>query len=47
MVEDVDLIGPKAKVRDDLERWRETCVTTILVSGPSFMLEEIAELVQG
>jgi F420-dependent oxidoreductase-like protein len=47
MVEDVYLIGPKAKVRDDLERWRETCVTTILVSGPSFMLEEIAELVQG
>jgi len=47
MVEDVYLIGPKAKVRDDLERWRETCVTTILVSGPSFMLEEISELVQG
>jgi F420-dependent oxidoreductase-like protein len=47
MVEDVYLIGPKAKVRDDLERWRESCVTTILVSGPSFMLEEIAELVLG
>ena len=47
MVEDVYLIGPKQKVRDDLERWRETCVTTILVSGPSFMLEEIAELVLG
>jgi F420-dependent oxidoreductase-like protein len=47
MVEDVYLIGPKAKVRDDLERWRETCVTTILVSGPAFLLEEIAELVQG
>ena len=47
MVEDVYLIGPKAKVRDDLDRWRETCVTTILVSGPSFMLEEIAELVLG
>jgi F420-dependent oxidoreductase-like protein len=47
MVEDVYLIGPKEKVRDDLDRWRETCVTTILVSGPSFMLEEIAELVLG
>ncbi len=47
MVQDVYLIGPKAKVRDDLERWRETCVTTILVSGPAFLLEEIAELVQG
>jgi F420-dependent oxidoreductase-like protein len=47
MVEDVYLIGPREKVRDDLERWRETCITTILVSGPSFMLEEIAELVLG
>jgi F420-dependent oxidoreductase-like protein len=47
MVEDVYLIGPKAKIRDDLERWRETCVTTMLVSGPTFLLEEIAELVQG
>ena len=47
MVEDVYLIGPKAKVSEDLERWRDTCVTTLLVSGPSFLLEEIAELVQG
>jgi hypothetical protein len=47
MVEDVYLIGPAAKVADDLDRWRETCVTTILVSGPPTMLEEIAELVQG
>jgi F420-dependent oxidoreductase-like protein len=45
MVEDVYLIGPKAKVRDDLEAWRESCVTTLLVSGPPFLLEEIAELV--
>jgi F420-dependent oxidoreductase-like protein len=47
MVEDVYLIGPKAKIRDDLEMWRETCVTTMLVSGPTSLLEEIAELVQG
>jgi F420-dependent oxidoreductase-like protein len=47
MVEDVYLIGPKDKVRDDLEAWRETCVTTMLVSGPPPMLEEIAELVLG
>jgi F420-dependent oxidoreductase-like protein len=45
MVEDVYLIGPKDKVRDDLEAWRETCVTTLLVSGPPPLLEEIAELV--
>ena len=28
-------------------RWRESCVTTMLVSGPPFLLEEIAEIVQG
>jgi F420-dependent oxidoreductase-like protein len=47
MVEDVYLIGPKDKIRDDLDRWRETCVTTMLVSGPPPMLEEIADLVLG
>jgi F420-dependent oxidoreductase-like protein len=45
MVEDVYLIGPPEKIRDDLERWRETCVTTLLVSGPPPLLEQVAELV--
>ena len=39
------LIGPKEKVRDDLEAWQQTCLTTMLVSGPPQLLEEIAELV--
>jgi len=47
MVEDVYLVGPKDKIRDDLGAWRESCVTQLLVSGPPFLLEEIAELVQG
>ena len=45
MVQDVYLIGPPEKIRDDVQRWRETCVTTMLVSGPPFLLEQIAELV--
>lgn len=45
LVEDVALIGPRAKVLDDLERWKGTCLTTMLVSGPPALLEEIAELV--
>jgi alkanesulfonate monooxygenase SsuD/methylene tetrahydromethanopterin reductase-like flavin-dependent oxidoreductase (luciferase family) len=45
MVEDVYLVGPPEKLRDDLERWRETCITTLLVSGPPALLEQIAELV--
>jgi len=45
MVEDVYLIGPEAKIRDDLEAWRESCITTLLVSGPSMMLRQIADIV--
>jgi alkanesulfonate monooxygenase SsuD/methylene tetrahydromethanopterin reductase-like flavin-dependent oxidoreductase (luciferase family) len=47
MVEDVYLVGPPEKIRDDLERWRDTCITTLLVSGPPPLLEQIAELVRG
>jgi F420-dependent oxidoreductase-like protein len=45
MIEDVYLVGPPEKIRDDLERWRETCVTTMLVSGPPALLRTIADLV--
>jgi F420-dependent oxidoreductase-like protein len=45
MVEDVYLIGPPAKIRDELQRWRETCITTMLVAGPPPLLRQIAEIV--
>ncbi|HET6774070.1 MAG TPA: LLM class F420-dependent oxidoreductase [Acidimicrobiales bacterium] len=45
MVEDVYLVGPPAKLRDDLARWRETCVTSLLVAGPRPLLEQVADLV--
>jgi F420-dependent oxidoreductase-like protein len=45
MVEDVYLVGPPAKIREDLERWRATCVTTMLVAGPGPLLRQLAELV--
>lgn len=47
MVEDVALVGPPDKIRDELERWRETCLTTVLVGGPAAVLPTIAELVLG
>jgi F420-dependent oxidoreductase-like protein len=47
MVEDVYLVGPAEKIRDDLEAWRDSCVTTLLVSGPAPVLEQIAALVSG
>lgn len=47
LVEDVALVGPKEKVRDELERWRESVVTTLLVFGDVPTLRSIAELVLG
>lgn len=44
LVEDTALIGPKEKIRDDIERWRESIATTLLVSGDVATLRTIAEL---
>jgi F420-dependent oxidoreductase-like protein len=44
MVEDVALVGPIDKIRDELPKWKETCLTTFLVSGPPKMLNLLAEL---
>ena len=47
MVEDVALVGPAAKIKDELAKWRETCITEILLSGPAMMLPIYAELING
>ncbi len=47
MVEAVALVGPKEKIAEDLEPWRESVVTTLVVSGPPPLLESMAELAQG
>jgi F420-dependent oxidoreductase-like protein len=47
MVEDVYLVGPREKVRDDIEAWRESIVTTLIVAGPPPLLHTVAELVLG
>ena len=47
MVEDVALVGPPDKIRADLERWRETCLTTMLIGGPAQSLGATADLING
>jgi F420-dependent oxidoreductase-like protein len=47
LIEELALIGPAAKIRHDLEAWRESRVTTILVAGPPERLRQAAELVLG
>jgi F420-dependent oxidoreductase-like protein len=45
MVEELALVGPLEKVRDEFEAWRDTVVTTCMVTGPPVMLRALAELV--
>jgi F420-dependent oxidoreductase-like protein len=45
MVEDTSLIGPIGKIKDELPMWKDTVLTTMLVSGPPQLLETIAKVV--
>jgi F420-dependent oxidoreductase-like protein len=47
LIEELSLVGPPAKIRDDLAKWRESIVTTMLVSADAPTLRRIAELVLG
>jgi F420-dependent oxidoreductase-like protein len=47
LIEKLTLIGPRDKVRHDLEAWRDSIATTLLVSGDVPTLRTAAELVLG
>mgnify|MGYP003350260930 CR=1 FL=1 len=47
MIDEICLVGSKDKVRDDLEAWRDSRVTTMIVGGPLDTLRTMAELVLG
>lgn len=44
LIEDVALVGPPAKIRDDLHKWEKTVATTILVQTPAASLPALAEI---
>jgi F420-dependent oxidoreductase-like protein len=44
LVEDVALVGPAAKLREEVPRWEASCLTTALVSGPPPVLGQIADV---
>jgi hypothetical protein len=46
LVEEVALVGPLDKIAKDLQRWRDTVVTTLQVSGPISLLRTVAEVVR-
>jgi F420-dependent oxidoreductase-like protein len=47
LIEQLTLIGPADKIRHDLEAWRESSVTTLLIGGDPATLRAAAELVLG
>ncbi|HEY1508708.1 MAG TPA: LLM class F420-dependent oxidoreductase [Solirubrobacteraceae bacterium] len=47
LIEKLTLIGPKDKIRHDLEAWRDSTITTLLVGGDPQTLRTAAELVLG
>jgi F420-dependent oxidoreductase-like protein len=47
LLDQLTLIGPVDKIRHDLEAWRDSIVTTLLVGGDAATLRRIAELVLG
>ncbi len=47
LIEELSLIGPADKIRQDLDRWRESVVTTLLISGDVSILRTAADLVLG
>ena len=47
LIEAMSLIGPREKIADDLTKWRESVVTTLLIDGDRDTLRTAAELVLG
>jgi F420-dependent oxidoreductase-like protein len=44
MVEQVALVGPLAKLRDEIGAWKSSLLTTMIVAGPPPLLRTVAEL---
>ena len=47
LIEELSLVGPHDKIRADLDKWRESIVTTLLVAGDVATVRTAAELVLG
>jgi alkanesulfonate monooxygenase SsuD/methylene tetrahydromethanopterin reductase-like flavin-dependent oxidoreductase (luciferase family) len=47
LIEELSLIGSPEKIRHDLEAWRESIVTTLLIAGDVETVRAAAELVLG
>jgi hypothetical protein len=44
LVEDIALIGPPAKIRDELQLWESTVITSLIVQAPPQLLPVVADV---
>jgi F420-dependent oxidoreductase-like protein len=44
LVEDIALVGPPAKIRDELQRWQSTVITSLIIQAPPQSVAAVAEL---
>ena len=47
LCEEISLIGPPAKIKEELEIWEKSPVTTLTIQGPPDLLRQAAEIVLG
>ncbi len=47
LIQKMSLLGPAEKIRDDLEAWRESFVTTLMITGNDALLRQAAAIVFG
>ena len=44
LIEDIALIGPPAKIKDELQQWESTLVTSLIVQAPAALLPAIVDV---
>ena len=47
LIQKMSLLGPPEKIRHDLEAWRDSFVTTLLIAGDPALLRQAADIVLG
>lgn len=44
LIEDIALIGPAAKIRDELSKWEQTVLTSLIIQAPAQSLPQLVDL---
>ena len=45
--DEISLVGPKERIKERLEIWRDTPITSLLIAAKRKNLQEVAEIVLG